>query len=235
MKKILIALLIIAIYLNRSYAYFYDFLNQHHLFAPISKTTMIIGNQPNLPTIKYLALGDSLTAGVGVADYKNSFPYLVALKLSSKQNIELINLARPGDTSSDLLINQIPKTLAEKPDLITILIGVNDIHNFISLKKFEDNLTQIVKALKQTNAKIYLLSLPYLGSDRTILPPYNLILDQRTKQFNGVIKKLSIDFKVNYINLYAIYKPADFYSDDLFHPAAAGYSLWATYIESLLQ
>lgn len=186
----------------------------------------------NLPTIKYLALGDSLTAGVGVSDYKNSFPYLIAKKLN---NAELINLARSGDTSSDVLIYQIPKVLLQKPDLITLLIGTNDIHNLVTLEKFESNLTQTVQALKHTNAKIYLLSVPYLGSNKTILPPYNLILNLRTKQFNDEIKKVSADFGVNYIDLYSLKKPADFYSADQFHPAAAGYSIWASYIESRLQ
>lgn len=234
-KKVLLALLIILfIYLNRSYAYFYDFLNQHHLFIPESETTMIIGNQPDLTTIKYLALGDSLTAGVGVSDQRGSYPYLIAQKLSAKNNVELINLARAGDTSSDVLANQIPKVSVEKPNLVTVLIGINDIHNLIPVKKFESNLTQIVKAFKQTNARIYLLSIPYLGSDKILLPPYNFILDQRTKQFNNVIKKISTDFGVNYINLYSLKKPADFYSADQFHPAEAGYSLWATYIMQII-
>ncbi len=203
-------------------------MNQHHLSAPTFETP---ASSSNLPAIKYLALGDSLTAGVGVSDYKYSFPYLIAKKLN---NAGLINLARSGDTSSDVLIYQIPKVLSQKPDLITLLIGTNDIHNLVTLEKFESNLTQIVKTLKQTNARIYLLSAPYLGSDNTILPPYNFILNQRTKQFNDVIKKVSSDFGVSYIDLYSLKKTADFYSADQFHPAAAGYSLWADYIESKL-
>lgn len=230
MKKILIALLIIGIYLNRSYAYFYDFLGQNHLVPPLYEKTLVLGNRPNLPTIKYLALGDSLTAGVGVADYKNSYPYLIAQKLSFKSNVKLINLARSGDTSKDVIGSQLSKVLPEKPDLITLLIGVNDIHNLVSLKTFEDNLTRIVKTLKQTNAKIYLLSIPYLGSDKIVYFPYNFILDFRTRQFNSVIKKVAADFKVNYTDLYYLNKPGNFYSPDQFHPDASGYKEWSKII-----
>lgn len=229
MKKLLVLLVIVAIYLNRSYAQFYDFLNQAHLTTPVHDTTIIVGNQSGVNPIKYLALGDSLTAGVGVSDYKNSYPYLLAEKLSLKNNVELTNLAHAGDTSSDLLTT-LPKVLSLKPDLITVLIGVNDIHNLKSLSEFENNYIQIVSALKKTNAKIYLLSIPYLGSEKIVYFPYNFILEFRTKQFNNVIKKISLDNQVTFIDLNASKKPANFYSLDQFHPGKAGYQVWSEVI-----
>lgn len=218
--------LITGIYLNRSYAYFYDFLGQNYLAPPNSETTIIFGNQSSSKSIKYAALGDSLTAGVGVADIKSSYPYLIAQKLSSKNNVELVNLAHPGDVSSDLLL-KLPEVLSQKPDLITILIGINDIHNLKSVKEFESNLSQIITTLKRGNGKIYLLSIPYLGSDKIVYFPYNLILDFRTKQFNNVIKKLSKNYGLEYIDLYPLTKSEDFYSSDQFHPGEEGYKAWS--------
>lgn len=229
MKKLLIILLIIGIiYLNGSYAQFYNFLSQKRLLPPSHSINTTIGNSNN-ETIKFTTLGDSLTAGVGVSDYKLSYPYLTALKISSKK-VALINLARTGATSKDVLIDQVPQAISAKPDVITLLIGVNDVHNLVSLKKFEDNLTQSVKALKQTKARIYLLSIPYLGSDKIVFFPYNLILDLRTKQFNEIIKKTTKDFGVNFIDLYSLKKPADFYSEDQFHPSKSGYKVWSEVI-----
>lgn len=231
MKKLPLILLIIAgVYLYLTYAYFYSFLGRKNLVAPNHETTMIIGNQSGSKTIKYTALGDSLTAGIGVSDYKNSYPYLVALKLSSKNNVELTNLARAGDTSLDVVTNQLPKVLLEKPDLVTILIGINDIHNLKSLKEFEDNYTQIITVLKKSGAKLYVLSLPYLGSDKIVYFPYNLFLDLRTKQLNNVIKKVSTDVGAEYIDLYLLSKSANFYSSDQFHPGEAGYQEWSKVI-----
>jgi len=235
MKKLLIILLIIGVYLNLSYGYFYSFLGQHKLASPISKTTIMVGNKSGSQTIKYIALGDSLTAGVGVSDIKSSYPYLIAEKLSLKNNVKLVNLAHVGDTSSDVVANQLPKVLSLKPDLITLLIGVNDIHNLKSLKEFEDNYTQIVSTLKKSGAKIYLLFIPYLGSDKIVFFPYNLILDFRTKQFNNAIKKISADYRVQYTDLYSLSEQvlskgnnsANFYSSDQFHPSEAGYKEWS--------
>lgn len=227
MKKLLILLLIIGFYLNRSYAYFYSFLGQANLTSPSHEEVTVVGSKPGSQIVKYVSLGDSLTSGVGVSDYKASYPYLIAERLAAKNNVELINLAHRGDNSADVITNQLPKVLNEKPDLITILIGVNDIHNLKSIKKFEDNYIKIVSTIKKSNAKIYLLSIPYLGSEKVVLFPYNLILDLRTKQFNNVIKKISVEFGVQFIDLYSLKKPADFYSADFFHPSEVGYKIWS--------
>lgn len=230
MLIILLIPLLTGIYLNRSYAYFYNFLGEKKLVSPEHEITMMVGSNLGSPTITYLSLGDSLSSGVGVSDYKNSYPYLIAKKMSSKNEVKLINLAHAGDTSEELIANQLPKALSFKPDLITVLIGVNDIHNLKSLKEFEDNYTLIVGSLKKSRAKIYLLSIPYLGSAKIVSFPYNFILDFRTRQFNGVIKKISDKYSVKYIDLYSLIKPENFYSTDQFHPSREGYFLWGNLI-----
>lgn len=230
MKKLLVIPLAVAVYLYLSYAYFYQFLSGHRLVSPLHETKIIIGNNPQARTIRYVALGDSLTAGVGTSDYKNSYPYLLARKLSSKNNVELVNLSRSGATSVDILANQLAPALAVKPDLVTLLIGTNDLHNLKSLKEFESNFSRIATNLKTSNAKIYALSLPYLGSAKIVYFPYNLLLDIRTKQFNAVVKKVAAEVKAEYIDLYSLSKPVGFYSSDQFHPSDLGYKEWSKVI-----
>jgi len=225
-KKLLVIIIITGIYLNRSYAYFYNFLDQHHLTAPAHETKLTIGNHPDSQTIKYVALGDSLTEGVGTSDYKNSYPYLLTQTLSTQENIELSNFAHAGDTSADLLINQVPKALAVKPVLVTLLIGINDVHNLKSAAEFENNYIKIVTTLQKSGAKVYTLSIPYLGSPKIVYFPYNFLLDFRTKQFNAIIKKVSLDLGAEYTDVYTSKKPTGFYSTDEFHPTDQGYKEW---------
>ncbi len=227
MKKLLFILLIIAVYLNLTYAYFYQFIREHHLASPTHETKIIVGNSPKAQTIKYVSLGDSLTEGVGASAYQKTYPYLLARKLSSKNNVELINLSRAGDTSEDVLVNQLSQALLAKPDLVTLLIGVNDIHNLKSLKEFENNLSQIASSLKNSGARIYILSVPYLGSPKIVYFPYNFLLDLRTKQFNTVVKKVATDIKAEYIDLYSLSKSVGFYSSDQLHPSDFGYEEWS--------
>lgn len=226
MKKIFVLILVLVLYLNRSYAYFYDFLAQKHLIPPANniKTTLGASHQQ---FIRYVALGDSLTQGVGANNYQNTYPYQIAQKLASQRQVELVNLARPGDTSNELLNNQLPQVQALQPNIVTILIGINDLHNLQTTAAFENNLSKIITNLKTTGARIYLLSLPYLGSGKIVYFPYNLILDWRTKQFNQIISKIANDNNVSYIDLYKLPKSAQFYSADEFHPADWGYLEWS--------
>lgn len=226
-KRLLVLLFLIGLYLNRSYAYFYHFLSQHHLDAPTHETKTLVGNNNGKQTIRYVALGDSLTEGVGTSDYQNSYPSLLAQRLSAQTNVELINLSRAGDTSTDVATNQLPQALAVKPEIVTVLIGINDIHNLKSLAEFKANYTQIVAALKKNGARVYTLSIPYLGSGKIVYFPYNFLLNLRTKQFNSVIKKISTDLRVSYIDLYSLEKSANFYATDEFHPTDYGYQQWA--------
>jgi len=88
----------------------------------------------------YIALGDSLTAGVGAGErLSHNFPLLVAKALG----LSHMDLGHPGDTSADLLqhghldlavAEAVTRGADDDPDndvvLITITIGGNDLLNF---------------------------------------------------------------------------------------------------------
>ncbi len=88
----------------------------------------------------YIALGDSLTAGVGSSDHlSHNFPSLVAQALG----LALMNLGHPGDTSADILSHghldlAVAEALSRARDddpgndvaLITITAGGNDMLAF---------------------------------------------------------------------------------------------------------
>ncbi len=184
----------------------------------------------------YVALGDSLTAGVGTNSYTESYPYLVAQQLASSNNITLKDLGEAGFTSSNVKATLLAKAIANQPNIVTLLIGVNDIHDSVSAATFKENYQAIVATLQQqTKAKIYAISIPYLGSNQLMLPPYNYYYDLKTNQFNAIIQSIAKADGIPYIDIYAPSKSAfaasdSFYAPDLFHPSAKGYALWATII-----
>lgn len=207
MKAALVILLLILLYLNRAYDHFYNFIGNLNLQPPIFSSDMVLGQSGKV--LKYVALGDSLTSGVGAKDYKNSYPYLLAQKLSSQNRVELINLSHKGDKSADLLASQLPLAIKEHPEVVSVFIGINDLHNLVSLKEYQNNLGQIISQLQQhTKAKVYLISLPYLGSEKVLYPPYTFLLNFRTNQFNNVIKNLSTKKTSNWL----IYPKPKFYT-----------------------
>lgn len=236
-KIIIIVLLIIAVYLNRAYAHIYSNLNS--LSAPIEKNYMTKQTfSAKSKTLNYVALGDSLTSGVGASSVDFSLPALLAEKISTGRAvpIKVINLAVPGATSFDLLAQQVANIGQYNPDIITVFIGTNDVHNFVPLDKFKDNLTSAINSIKQaTKAQIYLINIPYIGEKEAILPPYDLFFDMKIKEYNGVIANAAKNSNVRLIDLYSSSKQLqnasdDMYSSDHFHPSDKGYQLWANLI-----
>ena len=229
-----------AIYLNMAYAHIYKKIQGAGL-KPVNELIVYNFNtkvDAEGKYNKYVSLGDSLTFGVGTDNYNESYPFLVAEKINKNNDkpLTLYNFSWPGDKSSDLIAKFLDYTIKEKPNKVTVLIGVNDIHNQVSVSDFQNNYAKILSRLtSETKADIYAISIPYIGSDRLLLPPYNYYFDYKTKQFNQIIKALAVEYKVNYIDLYSstvnlFKKSGNHYSRDFFHPSASGYALWGQII-----
>ena len=231
MKKyaLIIVVVILALYLNRSYAHIYSTIDDAHLVSPDSVYSYQVGKKGTAKSITYVAIGDSLTAGVGVDEYQKSFPYLVAEKMSAKVStmgtiVHLKDRAYPGFKTRDVKGALLDEAIKDNPDVITLLIGVNDIHGNISKKVFKANYQNILKRLtSETKAKVYVIGLPYLGTNTLLLPPYRTYFKLRTDEFNEVIKDITAEYGVTYIEL----PSSDSYSADSFHPSAEGYATWA--------
>lgn len=76
----------------------------------------------------YVALGDSIAAGYGLSDIRESYPSLLADKLGADN----VNLAKNGRTSNGLLtqihaLSDSDREAISKAELITISIGGNDL------------------------------------------------------------------------------------------------------------
>lgn len=238
---VIIFIIFLGIYLNRSYSHIYSEIKGINLqFSDQQGIYMINGSTDNnfvKSPIVYVALGDSLTAGVGLNKYEDSYPYLLAQRFGkSYRAVTLKDRAIPGTRTENLLNKLLPAAIKDNPDIVTVLIGINDIHGLISADNFKNNYDRILSRLtKETSAKIYVINLPFIGADTLVLPPYNYLLDARTKEFNQIIKQLANKYSVSYIDLYAptvsmFKKSGDQYSADSFHPSATSYKIWADII-----
>lgn len=240
-KKIIIIsttiLVIFAAYLFVVHYFIYERMGAAGLIMPDEKIEYVIkSNANNGENISYTALGDSLTAGVGTLKYEESYPYQVAQKIADgKSNIILRDRAYPGAKTGDLIKNFLNTAINDQPDIVTLLIGVNDIHGNISKAEFTKNYAEILERLKtETKAKIFAVSIPDIGTDWLLLPPFNWYFRYETIEYNKIIKKLAEANDIKYIDLYTPIKSmvndTTMYSVDLFHPSAKGYKLWAEII-----
>ena len=105
-------------------------------------------------------------------------------------------------------------------------------HNRISLPEFKANYQKIINALKTNpNTKIYLISMPVIGDQNLMLPPYQNYFFEQTQKYNEVIKKLAQENQVEYLDITTdtvelFKKSGNHYSSDHFHPSAEGYKIF---------
>ena len=126
-------------------------------------TPQVAVNRP-----KIIALGDSLTAGFGLAE-KESYPYLLQEKLKADgYDYEVINAGVSGDTSlgglerSDWVLEQ------DNAKIVIIELGANDLLRGIPVASMKKNLDQIIRKAKAKNLKVLLcgmLAPPTMGSE----------------------------------------------------------------------
>lgn len=230
-----LVVILLGVYLNRSYAFMYKKIEQAALLTPSDFGSYVVGDQSSKP-VSYVALGDSFTAGVGVETYTKSYPYIVSQRISeNNKKVELTPFAVPGARTQYILTQLLDSTIKKNPDIITVFIGVNDVHGNISIDDFKDSYTKIIERLTQeTDAQIFVINLPYVGTKELIRIPYRQYFDTRTQKFNEVIKELAQEYDIGYIDLYTAQSPNSlnelYYSADLFHPGQIGYASWAQII-----
>jgi len=216
-------------------------MKEINLQSPDNENFLTFENPGKGGSVKYVALGDSLSAGVGSDKVEETIVYQFALNLSKDYGkVDTLNLALPGGTTEDVIKDQLPLTINEKPGYVTLLIGINDIHNKFTDGQFTANYSHILnELLTKTEAKIVVINLPYLGASQAIRFPYNWLLNSRTKEFNGkisgVISEIEHQGRIRQVDLYGktyktFNKDPKNYASDLFHPSGEGYLVWSKII-----
>jgi len=94
--------------------------------------------------IRYVALGDSYTIGTGVGQ-NDRWPDQLVAAVGGDAPLELVaNLGVNGYTSSDLIRDELPELRALDAGFVTILIGVNDVVQRVSIDRYRANVEQIL-------------------------------------------------------------------------------------------
>jgi lysophospholipase L1-like esterase len=155
-----------------------------------------------------VCLGDSITRGKLSADY-------VAM-LSARTSLApfaFTNAGVNGELTENML-RRVGAVIESKPDLVTVLIGSNDVAADMSAKSsararrlnkltvgptiegFGDNVAAIVERLaRETSARIGLLSLPVLGED------VGSESVRRSQEYSAVLKQIAESHGVTYLPL----------------------------------
>ena len=126
-------------------------------FSLIALLSLIAAGEAPAAT-RILALGDSLTAGFGLAP-QEAFPVRLQAKLSaSGVEAQVVNGGVSGDTSAGGLA-RLDWALAYHPDLVLVELGANDALRGIDPRLTYANLDRILTRVKAAGAKVVLLGM----------------------------------------------------------------------------
>lgn len=128
------------------------------------------GKKTQIGTLRWVALGDSLTVGYGAVP-EQSYPCRVVEKShASSMKLELVkNLANGGHTLAKVQLLQLTRLGLYKPDVVSLWVGTNDaLLNAVmgktfdlasretlptSLENFERRLDEVMRKLQKMNLK----------------------------------------------------------------------------------
>lgn len=124
---------------------------------------------PSAPAGTILFLGDSLTAGLGVAQ-EQAYPALILEKIRAKNlPFDVINAGISGDTTAGGLA-RLDWVLQKKIDILVLALGANDGLRGLPMAQTKANLQAIIDRVKAKNpgVKIVIAGMqipPNMGSD----------------------------------------------------------------------
>jgi acyl-CoA thioesterase-1 len=176
--------------------------------------------------LRYLALGDSYTIGTGASSDEQAWPSIIASRLGAA----LTNPAVNGFTTLDLIRDELPLLERVDPELVSVLIGVNDLVQGRTAEQYRRSLREIYDAV--AGRTVFMVSIPtwsyvpatadFGGADK---------VDRLTRTFNEVAREESEARGYRWVDL----GPASisgigtrgWIASDRLHPGDAQYAAWA--------
>jgi acyl-CoA thioesterase-1 len=185
--------------------------------------------------IKYVALGDSYTICEGAKE-DQAWPTILAKDLTDNGvTVELVaNPSRTGWTTEDLIDNELQICEQNKPDFVTLLIGVNDWVQQVDIETYHRRLIFIidkVEALLPNKKNLLLVTIPDFGVTPTgAMYSGGRDITEGIKKFNSIIveeaKKRNLETVDVFPETQKMKGQADLIARDGLHPSAKEYAIW---------
>lgn len=193
------------------------------MFNPTQPTDEVrTDGNTNLPSreFKIVAFGDSLTTGLGV-DLKDSYPSILETRLNNNPiykeaglKFTIINMGVSGETTTGGL-ERVDFVLAQKPDLILLGLGANDMLRSTDPAIVSSNLTVIIEKIKKSQVPLLLL-----GMQSAISSGFKYKRD-----FDSIYPKLAKAYSLPLVPFFleGVVLVPDLNTADGIHPNRSGY------------
>lgn len=193
----------------------------------------------SMPSIRYLALGDSYTIGESVDTPERWTNQLAALLESSPgfsgRRVEVITIARTGWTTQELWEGIQERNLEPPYDLVSLLIGVNNQYRGYDINEYRRQfiflLTKSIEYAGGDANRVIVLSVPDWG-----VTPFAANRDRGQiandiDAFNAVNREETEKAGAHYVDITPISRQAlndpTLIASDGLHPSGKMYAEWA--------
>lgn len=194
-------------------------------------------------SVRYVALGDSVTAGWlehGLLDSDAAYPGLFRRRLAAiypHAMISVVNAGLGGENSEGALARLERDVLPHQPNLVTVCLGLNDARKGRDfLAAFSDNLSEITRRLQAGSQADVLLITPNIRGDHGAD-------DGTVAEYIRAIRQVARTADVGLADVHAIYQgavrmgaqPADLLSNRFSHPTREGHQIFANALIEFFQ
>jgi lysophospholipase L1-like esterase len=195
-------------------------------------------------SVRYVALGDSVTAGWlehGILDSEAAYPTLFRRRLASlypHSVISILNAGLGGENASGALDRLERDVIRHDPHLVTICLGLNDMRKGLTgLDEFRNSLQSIIDALRARSAADVILITPNTRGDA-------FQEDGTVTEYVRAIRAVAREKNIGLADVHAIYQgalrsgikdPADLLSNRISHPTREGHHIYANALMSFFQ
>ena len=169
--------------------------------------------------IKIMLYGDSLMAGYGLPQNENLSSVLPSKFNLAESLLKIINASVSGNTSSNGLA-RLDWSLEDKPNIVILCLGANDMLRGIDPKLTKQNLNQIIEKMIQNGSKVILAG---MRSPESMGQNYQQELDL-------IYQELAEEREVNFMPflLEGVALEKDYLQSDYKHPNALGVNIMAS-------
>jgi acyl-CoA thioesterase-1 len=190
--------------------------------------------------MRYVALGDSYTIGTSVAvaeRWPNQLvARLAAVAATSGTPSPLVLVGNPavnGFTTRDVIAVELPELERLRPDLVSLLIGTNDVIQGIAEEPYRRNLEAILDAVQAQvpPSRVFGVTTP----DYTVTPAGGdygdpAIQSARLRRYNAIFEEVLSAHGIAVVDIHDISLEAagdrSLIAGDGLHPSGAQYARW---------
>lgn len=183
---------------------------------------------------RFVAIGDSLTEGVGdpLADgsLRGWASRLASGLADAGAGFTFVNLARRSLRTHEVRAHQLPRALELEPDLASALVGMNDlIREDFDTKDFRAELQSIVAELTAAGATVLTASFPDVSRFLPLPERVRRPIHERLEAASDVVRAVATDYGTVFVDVWALPEAGgrDIISIDCMHPNQRGHLLLA--------